>query len=207
MPKPRVFICGDSFVEWDIPTIHWTDYLKEHYDVIILGERGSDNISILFQLGNLPEYKDGDRIIVYWSDPSRIQQLYKGKQKPKLNGRWWDYSHLFEKDRIPTLEKMKVDRTLGWERNGLGYEIKFIKKVKHLLFQYEPIYVTWNKFFYHNTKAFVDLIEVSTLDDESGDGETLGDWHPGKQGCYDIYKILLNKLGNHIPSPIKIDLL
>jgi hypothetical protein len=74
-------------------------------------------------------------------------------------------------------------------------------------FQYEPIYVTWNKFFYHNTKAFVDLIEVSTLDDESGDGETLGDWHPGKQGCYDIYKILLNKLGNHIPSPIKIDLL
>jgi hypothetical protein len=207
MPKPRLFICGDSFVEWDIPTIHWTDYLKEHYDVIILGERGSDNISILFQLGNLPEYKDGDRIIVYWSDPSRIQQLYKGKQKPKLNGRWWDYSHLFEKDRIPTLEKMKVDRTLGWERNGLGDEIKFIKKVKHLLFQYEPIYVTWNKFFYHNTKAFVDLIEVSTLDDESGDGETLGDWHPGKQGCYDIYKILLNKLGNHIPSPIKIDLL
>lgn len=207
MPKPRLFICGDSFVEWDIPTIHWTYYLKEHYDVIILGERGSDNISILFQLGNLPEYKDGDRIIVYWSDPSRIQQLYKGKQKPKLNGRWWDYSHLFEKDRIPTLEKMKVDRTLGWERNGLGDEIKFIKKVKHLLFQYEPIYVTWNKFFYHNTKAFVDLIEVSTLDDESGDGETLGDWHPGKQGCYDIYKILLNKLGNHIPSPIKIDLL
>jgi hypothetical protein len=207
MPKPRLFICGDSFVEWDIPTIHWTDYLKEHYDVIILGERGSDNISILFQLGNLPEYKDGDRIIVYWSDPSRIQQLYKGKQKPKLNGRWWDYSHLFEKDRIATLEKMKVDRTLGWERNGLGDEIKFIKKVKHLLFQYEPIYVTWNKFFYHNTKAFVDLIEVSTLDDESGDGETLGDWHPGKQGCYDIYKILLNKLGNHIPSPIKIDLL
>jgi hypothetical protein len=207
MPKPRLFICGDSFVEWDIPTIHWTDYLKEHYDVIILGERGSDNISILFQLGNLPEYKDGDRIIVYWSDPSRIQQLYKGKQKPKLNGRWWDYSHLFEKDRIPTLEKMKVDRTLGWERNGLGDEIKFIKKVKHLLFQYEPIYVTWNKFFYHNTKAFVDLIEVSTLDDENGDGETLGDWHPGKQGCYDIYKILLNKLGNHTPSPIKIDLL
>ena len=207
MPKPRLFICGDSFVEWDIPTIHWTDYLKEHYDVIILGERGSDNISILFQLGNLPEYNYGDRIIVYWSDPSRIQQLYKGKQKPKLNGRWWDYSHLFEKDRIPTLEKMKVDRTLGWETNGLGDEIKFIKKVKQLLFQYEPIYVTWNKFFYHNTKSFVDLIEVSTLDDESGDGETIGDWHPGKQGCYDIYKILLNKLGDEVPQQIKTDLL
>ena len=79
MPKPRLFICGDSFVDWDIPTYHWTDYLKEHYDVIILGERGSDNISIIFQLGDLPQYKDGDRIIMYWSDPSRIQKTLLGR--------------------------------------------------------------------------------------------------------------------------------
>lgn len=207
MPKPRLFICGDSFVEWDIPTYHWTDYLKEHYDVIILGERGSDNISILFQLGNLPEYSDGDRIIMYWSDPSRIQNLYKGKQKPKIKGRWWKYSHLLEKDRIPTLEKMKVDRIIGWEKNGLGDEVKFIKKVKQLLFNYSPIFVTWNNSFYHHTKSFTDLIQVSTLNDESGDGEVIGDWHPGKKGCYDIYKILLNKLGDETPQPIKTNLL
>ena len=207
MPKPRLFLFGDSFVDWDIPSYHWSDYLKKHYDVNILGERGSDNISIIFQLGNLPEYREGDRIIIYWSDPSRIQKLYQGKQKPKINGRWWDYSHLFEKDRIPTLEKMKVDRTIGWEANGLGDEIKFIKKVKNLLFQYEPIYVTWNTFFHHNTKSFVDLIEASTLDNESGEGETKGDWHPGEQGCYDIYKILLDKLGNEVPLPFKNKLL
>ena len=39
--------------------------------------------------------------------------------------------HLIEKDRIPTLEKMKVDRTIGWEENGLDNEIKFIKKLKN----------------------------------------------------------------------------
>jgi hypothetical protein len=207
MPKSRLFICGDSFVDWDIPTYHWTDYLKEHYDVTILGERGSDNISIIFQLGNLPQYKDGDRIIMYWSHPSRIQKLYKGKQNPLKNGRWWDYSHVLEKDRIPTLEKMKVDRTIGWEKNGLDNEIKFIKKLKELLFNYSPIFVTWNNSFYHHTKSFTDLIQVSTLQDESGDGEAIGDWHPGKKGCYDIYKILLNKLGDETPQPIKTNLL
>ena len=207
MHKPRLFICGDSFVDWDIPTYHWTDYLKEHYDVIILGERGSDNISIIFQLGNLPQYKDGDRIIMYWSDPSRIQKLYWGEHKPKRKGRWWDYSHLFEKDRIPTLEKMKVDRTIGWETNGLNNEIKFIKKLKELLINYSPIFITWNSSFYKQTNQFTDLVKVSTLEDEGGGGETNGDWHPGKKGCYHIYKILLNKLGNEVPQPIKTDLL
>ena len=85
--KPRLFICGDSFVDWDIPTYHWTDYLKEHYDVIILGERGSDNISIIFQLGDLPQYKDGDRIIM-----GQTHQEYKNfigeniNQKEKVDG-------------------------------------------------------------------------------------------------------------------------
>jgi len=207
MPKPRLFICGDSFVDWDIPTHHWTDYLKEHYDVIILGERGSDNIAIMLQLGNLPPYKDGDRIIIYWTDPARIQKLYLGELKSKRNGRWWDYSYLFEQDRIPTLQKMKVDRTIGWETDGLGNEVKFIKKLKDLLSQYKPIYVTWNSFFHEHTKEVTELIQVSSLDDEVGNGETEGDWHPGEQGCYDIYKILLKKLGNELPLPFKNALL
>ena len=206
MPKPRLFICGDSYVAWDIPAYHWTDYLKEHYDVIIL-KKGIDNISIIFQLGNLPEYKEGDRLIIYWSDPSRVQHIYWGKLKPKRKGKWFSYSHIIETDRIPTLKKMKVDRKFLWEKNGLGNEIKFIKKIKDLLFEYKPIYVTWNKDFYHRTKEFTDLIQNSTLDDEVGTGETKGDWHPGEKGCYDIYKILLNKLGNETPVPFKNNLL
>ena len=44
MPKPRLFICGDSFVDWDIPTYHWTDYFKEHYDIykILLNKLGNE---------------------------------------------------------------------------------------------------------------------------------------------------------------------
>jgi hypothetical protein len=203
MPKPRLFICGDSFVDWDIPTYHWTDYLKEHYDVIILGERGSDNISIIFQLGNLPQYKDGDRIIMYWSDPSRIQEIYRGKTNPRIQGRWRSNSELIEKDRIPMIEKMKVDRAIGWEGDILNNEIKFIKKLKELLFQYNPIYVTWNKSFYNRTKEFTNLIEVTSLEEE-GMGEVSWDLHPGINGCYDIYKILLDKLGNtDTPQSIK----
>lgn len=203
----RLFICGDSFVDWDIPTNHWTDYLKKHYDVRILGERGSDNISIMFQLGNLPEYQKGDRLIMYWSEPSRIQKIFWGKYKPKVKGRWWDYSHLFEKDRIPTLQKMKLDRNAGWEKNGLDNEIKFIKKIKDLLFEYEPLFVTWNTSFYNKAKSFTDLIKVSTLEQESGEGETIGDWHPGERGCYEIYKILLNKLCDDSPLPFENDLI
>jgi len=203
MLKPRLFICGDSFVDYDIPKYHWTDYLKEHYDVTLFGQRGCDNISIIFQLGNLPKYKDGDRIIIYWSDPSRIQKIYLGEKKSKEKKRWSTYSHLIEQDRIPTLEKMKVDRAIGWEKNGLDNEIKFIKKLKDLLFDYNPIYVTWHTSFYQNTKSFTDLIQVSTLHDEVGLGETNKDLHPGERGCYDIYKTLLHKLGNESPVPFK----
>jgi hypothetical protein len=208
MPKPRLFICGDSFVDWDIPTYHWTDYLEEHYDVIRLAIRGCDNIGIILQVGNIPEYKDGDRIIIYWSDPSRIQNLYRGKTKPKKKGRWWYYGDLLEKDRIPTLEKIKVDRAVGWEKNGLGDEVKFMKKLKELLINYSPIFVTWNTLFHKQSAEFSELIQVSTLDDENeSNGETKGDWHPGTKGCYDIYKILLNRLGDETPHPPKTDLL
>ena len=76
---------------------------------------------------------------------------------------------------------MKVDRTIGWEENGLDNEIKFIKKLKKLLINYSPIFVTWNNLFYEQTNQFTDLVEVSTLEDEGGDGETNGDWHPAKK--------------------------
>lgn len=207
MHKSRLFLFGDSFVDWDIPSYHWSDYLKEHYDVNILGERGSDNISIIFQLGKLPEYREGDRIIIYWSDPSRIQKHLMGKMKPKQKSRWWHYSDVIDKSRIETLEKMKVDRSDGWNASGLENELLFIKKLKYILSEYNPIYVTWNNSFYNKTKQFTDLVQVSTLHDESGEGETKGDWHPGEQGCYDIYKILLAKLGNETPLPFKNNLL
>ena len=203
MPKSRLFICGDCFTDWDVPEYHWTDYLKEHYDVKLLGKRGSDNISIMLQIGNLPEYKKGDRLIIYWTDPSEYQPIYRGKMKQRTS-KWWNYSDMCDKDRITTLEKMKEDRIAGWENDGLGNEIKFIKKLKSFLFEYSPIYVTWNSSFYERAKSFTDLIQVSSFADETGFGEAIEDYHPGEKGCYDIYKTLLNKLGNtETPIPAK----
>jgi len=72
----RLFIFGDSFTKWDYPKYHWTWYLSNHYQIINYGRPGADNYSILFQLGDLEDYKEGDRIIIYFSDPGRIPKRF-----------------------------------------------------------------------------------------------------------------------------------
>ena len=82
--KSRLFCFGDSFVDWPIPTYHWTSYLSNHYDVYKFGVRGADNVSILFQLGNLPEYKKGDRIIMVFTEPGRLPRRFYGDRKERF---------------------------------------------------------------------------------------------------------------------------
>jgi len=70
--KPRLFCFGDSFVDFDIPKYHWTYYLSHHYEFYKFAVRGSDNNSIIFQLGDLPEFEDGDRVLIMFTEPGRI---------------------------------------------------------------------------------------------------------------------------------------
>lgn len=187
--KSRLFCFGDSFVDWDIPKNHWTYYLSKHFDVIKFGKYGADNNSILFQLGLLPDYQVGDRIIVVFTEPGRLPRRYYGdrvedyKSTKYMSPRYYQDNKFAEK-----LHILKYDESERWVNGERQNEINFLKQLKGWLDKYEPIFITWSEQFHKSTYDFVDLIIVSSNWDE-GVGEKR-DFHPGPNGCYEMYKRL-----------------
>jgi len=188
----NLYVCGDSFVDWGLPEIHWVNYLSNHYNVVKLGKYGSDNHSILYQTGLIPNYLDGDRIVIMFTAPGRFPRRYFGEreinQEVKYISSEWYKNKEFAKE-LMELRILETERWLNGERDS---EIKFLKKVKLLYKDFEPVFVTWNEDFYKMTSDFVELIKVTSISDEGGDPN---DWHPGWAGCYEIYKKLHGLLG------------
>lgn len=178
--KPKLFCFGDSFVDYDIPKYHWTYYMAHHYELIKFGVRGADNNSIVFQLGDLPEFEFGDRVLIIFTDPSRIPTRFYA------NG-----------NLINRLDILKIDEYYRWMNGERDNEIKFFKKLQFFLKDYHPIFVTWNEYFHRCTTDFVSLIQVSTNWQE-GTGEKRDD-HPGPKGSYDMYKKLHTLLNVNEP--------
>ena len=187
--KSRLFCFGDSFVDWDIPVYHWTTYLSNHYDVYKFGMRGADNVSILFQLGNLPEHKKGDRIIMVFTEPGRLPRRFYGDRKERFMKTPY-MSPNFYKNRefAENLHTLKYIETLRWSDGQRDIEVSFFKKLKEWLKVYNPVFVTWNENFIERTSEFVTLIQVSS-NYEEGTGDDK-DFHPGIKGCYEFYSKL-----------------
>jgi hypothetical protein len=199
--KPNIYICGDSFVDWDLPEVHWTDYLSNHYNVIKLGKFGSDNHSIIYQTGNIPNYIDGDRLIIVFSAPGRFPRRYFGKRDINHNVKSLNWEWYTDKLFAKKLLDLRILETQNWLEGERDSEILFIKKLKSFYKEYKPIFVTWNDDFYEKTKEFVELIKVTSISDEGGDPI---DWHPGSKGCYDFY-LKLHKFLNIEESIIEFE--
>lgn len=185
----RLFCLGDSFVDWDIPEYHWTYYLSKHYEVHKLGKYGADNYSILFQLGNLPDYIEGDRIVMVFTNPGRLPRRYYGERKKEFIEEKYHapffYKNMSYGQRLDLLKYNEEQRWINGERN---IEISFLKNLKKWLSNYRPVFVTWSDSFYSPTVDFVTCIK-STSNYEEGVGEK-GDFHPGPEGCYTWYEEL-----------------
>jgi len=187
--KPRLFCFGDSFVDWHLPKFHWTYYFKNHYEVIKLGKWGADNNSILFQLGNLDDYREGDRIIVYFTDAGRLPRRYYGDRKEAFFDTPYRSPNFFRDNRFALkLDYLSLKEGDNWVNGVRQNDINFIKNLKKWLSIYSPVFVTWSEQFYLGTSDFVTLIQTST-NWEEGVGEE-EDFHPGPNGCYTIYKKL-----------------
>lgn len=185
--KPRLFCLGDSFVDWDIPKFHWTYYLSNHYDVHKLGKRGSDNYSIIFQLGLLGDYKDGDRVIVVFTHAGRLPHRYYGERKELYVNRPYKLPSYYKDSKFAEkLDYLRIIEGDNWVNGVRENDIKFLKNLQIWLGKYKPVYVTWSEQFYQSTSDFVTLIQVSSNADEKN-GESI-DFHPGPKGCYDVYK-------------------
>lgn len=191
--KPRLFCFGDSFVDWDIPKNHWTYYLSKHYDVIKFGKYGADNNSILFQLGSLPEFIEGDRVLMVFTEPGRLPRRYYGDRHDgtKLI-KYMSPRYYRDKEFAEKLHHLKWEEGERWVNGERENEINFLKKLKSWMSQYKPIFITWSEYFHKPTSDFVELIQVSSNWEEGYSEER--DFHPGPKGCYDMYKIIHNLL-------------
>lgn len=188
--KGRLFCFGDSFVDWHLPKYHWTSYLTNHYDdVYRLGKAGADNYSILFQLGNLPVYEKGDRIVMVFTNPGRLPRRFYGGRRKDYIDIIYHASHFYKnKTFAKNLDMLKYDEEQRWINNERYIEIAFIKNLQNWLSSYKPIFVTWHESFYESTSDFVTFIQATTNAQEGvGDEE---DFHPGPKGCYTWYETL-----------------
>lgn len=183
----RLFCLGDSFVDWDLPKYHWTYYLEKHFEVVYLGKRGADNYSILFQLGNLDDYREGDRILIVFTNPGRLPSRYHGERKEEYIGKKYHAPTSYKKLTFTQrLEYLRYEEEQRWIKEERDMEIKFLKNLKGWLSKYRPVFVTWSDSFYIPTSDFVTCIETTSNYEEGVGGKR--DFHPGPEGCYIWYK-------------------
>jgi len=188
---PNLYVCGDSFVDWDKPDTHWIDYLSNHYNIIKLGRYGSDNHSILYQMGLINDYLNGDRVVVVFTAPGRFPRRYFGEREINQDVKYITWEWYKDKNFAKKLMELRVKETESWLNGERNSEIEFLKKVKVFYGDFKPVFVTWNEDFYKKTYDFVDLIKVTSISDEGGEEN---DWHPGWKGCYEFYQKIYNLL-------------
>jgi len=217
--KPRLFICGDSWADWPYPTkpYHWIHYLEYHFDVKLMAQRGCSNYDIFSQIGNIPKYKKGDRVVIIWTSPERIWDgiQYNDDDFTKELKKVSDVTIKRDKDLEDAINLLKIKRHSLWtdyNDNFFDGEVNFIKKVKiKMLKNYNQFFYTWNEDFWNRTKDFVKLlVEISTLSDKDADVyknyDFSEDHHHGIDGCYKIYCIIKEDLiKNTEPTKCKIN--
>lgn len=188
----RLFIIGSSSVIWPYPKMnHWVDLLKQHYDVTVFGKLGLSNIDIIQQIGLLPSFKEGDRLVVVLVSPRLPLFVWGEFDKPMMDSFDNLYKIISDKDRIPTIKKLYKEI----DKEKLSIEYSFLKKQKELLKKYNPIFTTthWD---WADDLDFIEYEKFTSFDTETNGN--LKDNHLGIDGNKDFYRFLLNRLDSSV---------
>jgi hypothetical protein len=174
---------------------HWSDYLAHEYEIFNHGVYGASNESIIYQLGYLPEYRSGDRIVIVFTDPNRMRKMSKNYSDRGINRvRDIDYvwstqpSDLDEK----TLHRLLVSRSESWDKGYRQDEIRFISLLKKLLYLYRPVFVSWSETFVNiEDVEFIDVRDYSIWIETNGE---IKDAHMSAEGNLKFYQQIKNSL-------------
>lgn len=188
----RLFILGASDVKWPEPKINnWVKLLNQHYDVTVFGEHAYSNIDIMMQVGELPTYKDGDRLIFVFVRPKVPLYLW-GEFKHSIEKSPNDLSLIIkDKSRYPFVKKIFKEIKDNGFYNGMEY--RFYKKMKELLFEYNPIFTTID-YPWADKYDFIQYEKFTSFEHETN--RRMRDNHLGLEGNKDFYRYLLNRLGD-----------
>lgn len=175
---------------------HWIDHMKNFYDVFSYAMGGVSNEQIIYQVGNLPEYKEGDRIIIMFTGVERYVWIHDNFKYTFCMGSLMP-EKIIDKNCLDLFEKQYVKRYEYWMDDSINNdEKKFLNMFPKFFKQYNPIVVTWR----HELASKVSSIELIRFDElnlTSIEEETKGvytDKHLGVGGNYELFKFFAKKL-------------
>lgn len=230
LKKDRLFIFGDSWASniFRVPKYedvlapvnnglipyHLSDYLSYHYDVYNYGMGGSSNSQIIYQFSNLPEFREGDRILVIWSHYTRFN-LWE-ENGDIIN--YGDFNIAFENDpshpehapvnvynairgrlrHLVLAESTPLDKISNTQ---IREELKFYNWYVRTLEKWQPIVMTWE-----NTLSKLLNINYIGYDAPFYNNENITfiteydyfDAHLGGRGNYLLYRYTLNLLNTNL---------
>jgi hypothetical protein len=187
---------------------HWSDYLKEFYNVFNYAEPGCSNQDITHQLGFIPKYENGDRLVIIFSNASRYNWFNEEyKRKAITTGSIWQTLH--DKKTCDILNQQLVERDFVWNQtDGMENEQNFYEHLNYLYRDYKPVMISWDKSMGKMVKSIKYIPQddgyFTTISQESNGG--LNDGHFGFEGNYKLFKFISNLLGideNSLP-PISV---
>lgn len=188
MTKPNLYFFGDSFVRWPKPDLHWTLRFEDEYKVHRLGRNGANLEYTALQLGRLPKYEKGDRVVFVlteylrnpkwiWGDHylefcNQMQAVRSGKERTTTSY----VQSLLEVINLRDEWLDKTDPYFTEITDNPKQIIEFFENVNNIIPQFKPVLVTWN----HYTKELIPsctLIAPGTYEPLAED-----DYHPGEEG-------------------------
>lgn len=237
--NPRLFIAGDSWgvnfftspnwvknltgqSVWKNRPYHLVEYLNQHYQVHNFCRGAAGNAEIIFQLGQLPDFKRGDRLIVIlsaftrfrlWNSKGEVLKFgdFSSAFSDSLDHPWYPSStilealegrrHLFADALVHESSENLQSKFLQDFVYDHWSELAFYSKLKNFFSIYSPIVCTWERLL----AEFCDLTFIGP-DSEIYQGQPptikqeygFEDFHLGGTGNYLLYKYLISRLDSQI---------
>lgn len=188
MTKPNLYFFGDSFVQWPKPDLHWTLRFRDEYEVHRLGRSGANLEYTALQLGRLPEYKEGDRVVMVLTEYLRNPKWVWGDHYMEFCNHMRAIRTGKERTTTPYIESLLevinlrdewLEKTDTYSSEGVDNPkqiLEFFENINNIIPKFKPVLVTWNVY----TKELIPsatLISPGTYEPVADD-----DYHPGVEG-------------------------
>lgn len=186
----------ESYVNYYDYFGHWLDYMETFFEVVSYGLGGVSNEQIIWQLSNLPEYTEGDRIIIIFTGAERYTWTH-GNRRYTFAGGSPLLEMALDKKYLELFRQQYVEKYEYWMSDmDYHFEKKFINIFPSFFKKYEPLCVTWRGEVAEKIDS-IELLDFNNYNFSSITEESEGtfvDGHLGAFGNFELFKYFARKL-------------
>lgn len=170
---------------------HWLNHLSSFFEVHSFAIGGSSFEQIIYQLGNLPPFEKGDKLIMLFGIPDRFTwYVNNGVRNVNLKNLEIVFNRHPKSPQVrKIIEDQIVQRNYAWETRQETNNKKFINSIPVFFEQYSPLLMSWSSFTVEYTEH-IHLIgngpKYTTLEQESNG--MCKDMHLGVKGNFELFK-------------------